>query len=163
MADEKKDKKDKKETKSSGSSFETMAEIILVIIVLASLAGSVVDWFGGSSIGRLFSGSFFLEKQAISGLFVGVPVSKGVSLLASGRLFDTPGGTVIGTKEVGSKGTIIAGPEYANGERYWLGGFSDGARGWGGGYSLQNENGGAVPAGRRPGGLMGKPFGAPGG
>ncbi|OHA18048.1 MAG: hypothetical protein A2836_03610 [Candidatus Taylorbacteria bacterium RIFCSPHIGHO2_01_FULL_45_63] len=161
MADEKKDKKDKKETKSSGSSFETMAEIILVIIVLASLAGSVVDWFGGSSIGRLFSGSFFLEKQAISGLFVGVPVSKGVSLLASGRLFDTPGGTVIGTKEVGSKGTIIAGPEYANGERYWLVGFSDGTRGWVAESSLQNENGGAFRPGRSPVGSMVTTFGDP--
>jgi SH3-like domain-containing protein len=66
------------------------------------------------------------------------PLSKKPSLIGGNvetskdgtKIYDSPGGNVVGTKEKGVSGKIIEGPLVVDGVKYWHVRFDDGTEGW---------------------------------
>ena len=58
------------------------------------------------------------------------PVGKRFSLTDGSSVFDAAGGKKIGSQDAGAEGTILQGPEFKDGKRYWFVDFDSGPDGW---------------------------------
>lgn len=85
------------------------------------------------------------------------PVGTDIETKEAVGVYETPGGRRIGTREAGSGGTVVGGPQVAGGKRYWLVDFDPPGEGGGDGWvleeGLQNADGsdfkpGGTPVGR---------------
>jgi hypothetical protein len=58
------------------------------------------------------------------------PVGKQVATTGPLDVFDVPGGTSVGSQPAGAEGTIMKGPEFKDGKRWWYVDFESGPDGW---------------------------------
>ncbi len=143
MADEEKKKKS-----SSGNPFEELATFLVIIL----LAGAILSHFGSAFkanpyLNLISSGGLFSPYQPLTTPLVSGPIGSAFQLLSPASLFNTVGGLVSGSKAAGDHGTVIGGPEFKDGERYWLVQFSDGTSGWVADRALGNAAGGPLDEG----------------
>ncbi|MEK7081906.1 MAG: hypothetical protein AAB905_01740 [Patescibacteria group bacterium] len=115
MAEEKKDKKEKKSSNSSNNGLD----FILILLVAVALWQSLAGGLGG--IGNFFS----RITSSLNPFSNSAPLS---SIYTTNN--KTPIGKTVLNKENSKAGKITDGPEFKNGQRYWLVNYDDGTSGW---------------------------------
>lgn len=135
MADEKKPAGDKPSGPSPIDPFVEIIAVVFAFIILSSLLNGLLSFASKNKFLSLGwraltpKGLMLSLTRPISSLINPIN-SKFTVTSGTASLYDTPGGKVIGTKNLGDKGIITGGPVTIQGEKYWQVRFEDGSSGW---------------------------------
>lgn len=142
---------DEKEKKSGmNDASEKLIVFLIALVIIVSLLSSLFRFVENNTfLSLLFRGSLFSSHQPIVKGMVSQPIGKKVTLSSNAVYYDEPGGTAIGEKKAGESATIVGGPQYYNGSRYWLVRFSDNSVGWVAEDKL-TDNGSPISPGKTP-------------
>ncbi len=145
------DNKSGRERGKSQDSFNTRAhdktvEIIFIILIIMLLFSTFSAFFSSRPFKAL------LGQSSEAGVFedVDTPVGGEILLKEASSVYVTPGGEVAGVQPKGAKGTVVGGPEYFNGERYWYVDFESGPDGWVAESALEDVTGADFDPGDTP-------------